>query len=140
MTGCSNPARDRIIGKWNAEIEMTDEDRANLLPKDNPIMARIGKVLMDSMRVEMAWEFSADDTVTASATLLGKSMTRSGTWRYIRSDEKSTTIKVEFENEEPREMIFTFSNRNTVEAAPFSLGKMKRDRIITYKRVAPTLE
>lgn len=138
MTGCSNPERERIIGKWEANIEMTEEDMAKLMPKDNPIAAGIGKLLMKSMRAEMAWEFAADDTVTATATLLGNTITRSGTWRYVSSDEDSTTIKVEFDNEEPRELSFTFSGRNTVEAAPFSSGKWKSDRVIKYRRVPTT--
>ena len=138
LTGCSNPARDRIIGKWEANIEMTEEDMENLLPKDNPIAAGIGKLLMKSMRAEMAWEFAADDTVTASATLLGNSISRSGTWGYVSSDEQSTTVQVVLENEEPRELSFNFSGRNTMEAAPISSGKWKWDRVINYRRVPST--
>ncbi len=138
MTGCSNPARERIIGKWEANIEMTEEDIANRISQDSPFAARIGKLLMKSMRAEMAWEFAADDTVTASATLLGNSITRSGTWHYVSGDETSTTIKVEIENEEPRELSFTFTRRNTMEAAPISSGKWKWDRVIEYKRVPTT--
>ena len=138
MTGCSNPARDRIIGKWEANHELTEEDKAIVVPKDNRSAAGIGKLLMKSMRAEMAWEFAADDTVTASANLLGISITRSGTWRYVSSDEKSTTIEVEFENEEPSELSFTFSGRNTIEAAPITSGKWKWDRVIKYKRVPPS--
>ena len=109
---------------------------AEMTPTDNPIVAGIGKLLMKSMRAKMAWEFAADETLTASATLLGNSVTRSGSWRYVRGDENSTTIKVEFENEEPRELSFTFSDPNTVEAAPFSSGKW--NRIVKFKRVVPT--
>ncbi len=109
-----------------------------MAPTDNPILAEFGNLLMKSMRAEMAWEFSADDTVAASATLLGNSVTRTGSWRYISGDENSTTIKVEFENEEPRELSFTFSDPNTIEATPFSSGKWKWNRIVKFKRVVPT--
>ena len=138
MTGCSNPARDRMIGKWEASIEMTEEDMANLAPKDNQFATNIAKLLMESMRAEMTWEFAADDTVTASATLLGNSITRSGTWHYVSSDEKSTTIMVAIENEEPLEQRFTFPGRNTMEAAPILHGKWKSDRVIKYRRVPLT--
>ncbi|MDP6466719.1 MAG: hypothetical protein QF918_03220 [Pirellulaceae bacterium] len=138
LTGCSNPARERIIGNWEASFEMTEEDMEKMAPTDNPILAEFGNLLMKSMRAEMAWEFSADDTVAASATLLGNSITRTGSWRYISGDENSTTIKVEFENEEPRELSFTFSDPNTIEATPFSSGKWKWNRIVKFKRVVPT--
>ena len=138
FTGCSNPARERIIGEWAATSEMTEEDMAKMSPTDNPIAAKIGKLLMKSKRAEMAWEFSADDTVTASATLLGNSMTRSGSWRYVSGNENSTTIRVKFENEEPRELSFTFSDPDTVVAAPFSSGKWKWNGIIKFKRIAPS--
>jgi hypothetical protein len=117
---------------------MTEEDMEKMAPTDNPILAEFGNLLMKSMRAEMAWEFSADDTVAASATLLGNSVTRTGSWRYISGDENSTTIKVEFENEEPRELSFTFSDPNTIEATPFSSGKWKWNRIVKFKRVVPT--
>lgn len=53
MTGCSNPAKERLIGKWKADVEMTEDEMASLMPKDNPIAARLGKLLMKSMRAEM---------------------------------------------------------------------------------------
>ncbi len=138
LTGCSNPARERIIGKWEATFEMTEEDMAEMTPTDNPIVAGIGKLLMKSMRAKMAWEFAADDTLTTSTSLLGNSDTRSGLWRFVSGDENSTTIKVEFENEDPHELRFTFSDPNTIEAVPYSNGKWMWNRIVKFKRVVPT--
>lgn len=127
-----------MIGKWEASFEMSEEDLAKMTPADNPIVSEIGKILMKSIRAEMGWEFASDNTVTASATLLGNSVIRRGSWRFLSGDETTTKITVQFENEEPRELSFTFSDPDTLEVVPITSGKWQLTRMVKFKRVAAT--
>jgi hypothetical protein len=136
LTGCSNPARDRLIGKWEAGIEEGEEDVTKMTPTDNPIASRFGKVLMKSIQAEMSWEFASDNTVTATATLLGQPVTRRGTWQFVRGDEHESTITIQLEDEESRELTFTFSDSDTVEVEPFSSESLQLTRLVKFKRVA----
>ena len=138
MTGCSNPGRDRMIGKWEASVEMTEDEMANMMPSDNPIVAGLSKVLMKSMRAEIQWEFAADDSVSASGTGLGTTITRQGSWRFVSADETSTKLQILFDNEEAHEVTFTFLDPDTFEAALLVAGKLRLNRVVKFKRVVAT--
>lgn len=127
-----------MIGKWEASFEMSEEDMAKMTPADNPIVAGLGKLLMKSFRADMQWEFAADQSAIASATLLGNTMTRRGSWRFISGDEKSTKLQITFENEQPFEIDLTFPDRDTFEAAPLASGKFQISQVVKFKRVVAT--
>jgi len=137
MTGCSNPARDRMIGKWEASFEMTEDDMAQMTPTDNPVVAGLGKLLMKSLRAEIEWTFAADNTATATATLLGNTITRQGTWTFLSGDETTTKLLIEFDGDESHEVSFSFSGPDTFEAAPMANTKYQLNRIVKFKRVPP---
>lgn len=138
MSSRANPERQRMIGKWEASFEMTENDMAKMTPTDNPVVSGIGKLLMKSLRADIQWEFGADDTVNASATLLGNTVTRRGTWRFLRADEQSTTLEITFENDTPLEVDFSFSSPDTFVSAPPASGKWQLNRVVKFKRVAET--
>lgn len=137
-TGCSNPARQRMIGTWEADFEMSEDDLAKMTPAANPIVAGLGKLLMKSFRADMQWEFADDDTAIASATLLGNTKTWRGKWQFVSGDEKSTKLRITFENEEPFEITLAFSDPDTFEAAPLTSGKFQINQIVKFKRAVAT--
>jgi len=138
MSSRSNPARERMIGQWEASFEMTEKEMTKMTPTGNPIVSEFGRLLMKSLRADIHWNFKSDDTVHASAKLLGNTVTRQGTWRFVRADEKSTTLEVTFENDAPLEVSFAFSGPDTFEAAPLSNGKWQWNRVVKFKRVTET--
>lgn len=138
LTGCSNPARDRMIGRWEASTELTEEDTAALMPTDNPIAAALGKVLLQKARAETQWEFAADDSVTAAVTWLGNAKTQTGSWRFLGGDSASTRLEIAFENHEPFEVNLAFSGRDNFEAASIVMHDVQLNRPIKFKRVITT--
>jgi len=138
LSGCANPSRERLIGKWEASFEMSEDDMANMTPTDNPLVASFGKLLMKSLRADINWEFAADNTAIVSATFMGNTVTRRGTWRFLSGDETTTKVEVKFENDEPREVSFTFSDPDTFEAAPLANGKWQINRLVKFKRAVAT--
>ena len=127
-----------MLGKWEGSFEMTAEDMSKMTPTDNPVVSGLGKLLMQSLRAEIDWEFAADNTVTASATLLGNTVTRRGTWQFLGGDDKTTKLQIAFENDEPRDVSFQFTGPDTFEAAPMATAKWQLNRVVKFKRVAAT--
>ncbi len=135
--GCSNPARQRMIGDWEATYTIDDEDLAKIMPSESGHALTYAKALMKTASADIHWEIAADETVTIAARLLGAEKRRTGTWRFLRADEDSTTLEIHFDEVDPVEVEFTFADPDTFVVAPIGLANFQLTREIRFKRVRP---
>lgn len=137
MTGCSNPAKDRLIGKWEASLEMTEDEMAKLMPSDSPIVTGLGKLFLQKLPT-LQWEFAADGTATESITFLGATRAVKGSWRFLKGDATTTTIEVTLEGSASREVRLKFADPDTIESALLATKDVQINRAVKFKRVVQT--
>lgn len=110
LTGC-NPAA-KLVGKWEIDA---DKVKADLAANNNPMAAALGG-MMAMVKVEP--EFEADGTWTLTMGGPLGSQSRSGTWKYVKSDGEVLVLNVAMENEAERELRVKFIDNDHVQMEP----------------------
>ncbi|MBI2479457.1 MAG: hypothetical protein HYV60_12735, partial [Planctomycetia bacterium] len=60
VTGFYNPARKKLIGKWDVSFEMTQTDLRQMGVTSNPLLAATAQTLVSTMQAKMQVEFRED--------------------------------------------------------------------------------
>ena len=99
VSGFYNPARKKLIGKWDISFEMTQTDLRQMGVTNNPLVAATAQSIMKSMQAEMEVEFRDDDTVTLGVTTFGLFAGETGTWRVDGRDGDRVVLELQLEQD-----------------------------------------
>lgn len=119
FSGLYNPAKKRLVGKWNMSFEMSQSDLREMGVTANPLMAATAQQLMKSTKSEMAVEFRNDDTVSMDMQAFGLQMGESGTWEVAQKSGDQVVIATKFEGDPaPQEWTIKFVDDDTFQMTP----------------------
>lgn len=128
FTGC-NPA-GKLVGKWEIDA---DKFKADIAASNNPMAAALsGMIAM----VKVEPEFKADGTWTLNMGGPLGSQSRSGTWKYVKSDGEVLVLNVAMENEAERELRVKFIDNDHVQMEPpAGSGVPAQGQAFSFRRV-----
>lgn len=138
VTGFYNPARTKLIGKWDVSFEMTQTDLRQMGVTNNPLVAATAQTFANAMQAQMKVEFRDDDTASLGVTTFGFLAEDSGTWKVAGRDGDQVNVEIKFSGEQsPQQWTIRFVDDNTfqmvsTEDARFPIGQM-----VVFRRVVP---
>ena len=136
VTGLYNPARKKLIGKWDVSFEMTQTELRDMGVTNNPLVTATAQTLVKAMQAEMQVEFLEDDTATIGVTSFGFLTGESGQWEVVSKDGEQVTIALKFsEGEAPKEWIVRFLDDNTFQMESSKDSRFPVGQIVVFRRV-----
>ena len=137
MTGLYNPARKKLIGKWDVSFEMTQTDLRQMGVTNNPLVAATAQTLVNTMQAQMQVEFKEDDTASLGVTTFGFLAEDSGTWKVAAKDGDQVTIEIMFSDDrDPRQWMVNFLDDNTFQMASPKDSRFPVGQMVVFRRVA----
>lgn len=139
VSGFYNPARKKLIGKWDITFEMTQTDLRQMGVTNNPLLAATAQGIMKTMQAEMEVEFhDDDDRITLGVTTFGLLAGESGTWKVAKRDGDEVVLAIQFDREQaPQEWTITFVDDNTFQMASSEDSRFPASQLVVFRR-APT--
>jgi hypothetical protein len=130
--GCSPAAR--LHGQWEVDTAKLQNE---LSGGNGGPLAGLAAGFMSVADLEM--EFNGDQTCSMTASILGRSKTASGSWRFIKTDGEALVIAVkQNESTDEREVRVRFIDNDHLEmASPMSMGDDAQSRTFPFVRVKP---
>ncbi|HRX78216.1 MAG: hypothetical protein H6821_00245 [Planctomycetaceae bacterium] len=134
-TGLYNPARKKLIGKWDVSFEMTQTDLRQMGFTNNPLVAATAQTLVKTMQAKMEVEFRADDTATLGVTTFGFVAGDSATWKVAATDGDQVTIEIKFSDDDaPKQWIGRFLDDNTFQMASPKDSRFPVGQMVVFRR------
>ncbi len=138
VSGFQNPARKKLIGKWDVAFEMSQTDLRGMGVTANPLVAATAQQLMKAIQTEMQVEFRDDDTVSLGVTTFGFLVGDSGTWKVAGRDGEQTKIAIRFEGEEAeREWSIRFLDDNSFQMESPKDSRFPVGKMVIFRRAPP---
>ena len=139
MTGLYNPARKKLIGKWDVSFEMTQTDLRQMGVTNNPLVAGAAQTLVNTMQAQMQVEFRDDDTASLGVTTFGFLAGDSGTWKVAGRDGDQVKVEIKFSGDEaPKEWTIRFLDDDSFQMASTKDARFPVGQMVVFRRVAPT--
>ena len=136
LSGFYNPARKKLVGKWDVSFEMTQTDLRQMGVTNNPLVAAMGQTLVNTMQAEMQVEFREDDTASLGVTTFGFLAQDSGTWKVAGRDGDQVTVEIKFSGDEaPQQWTIRFIDDNTFQMASTKDARFPVGQMVVFRRV-----
>jgi hypothetical protein len=135
VSGFYNPARKKLIGKWDITFEMTQTDLRQMGVTNNPLVAATAQGIMDVMQAEMEVEFRDDDTVSLGVNTFGFFAGESGTWKVGKRSGEQVILAIKFaEEQEAKEWSIEFVDDNTFQMASSQDSRFPASQLVVFRR------
>ncbi|MDA1055304.1 MAG: hypothetical protein O3C40_33200 [Planctomycetota bacterium] len=136
VTGFYNPARKKLIGKWDVSFEMTQTELRQMGVTNNPLVAAAAQTLVNTMQARMQVEFRDDDTASLGVTTFGFLAGDSGTWQIASKDGDQVTIAIKFsEDEAAKSWTIRFLDDNTFQMESPKDSRFPVGQMVVFRRV-----
>ena len=136
VSGLYNPARKKLIGKWDVSFEMTQTDLRQMGVTNNPLAAATAQTLVNVMQAKMQVELRDDDTASLGVTTFGFMAGDSGTWKVASTDGDQVTIEIKFTDDEaPKQWTVRFVDDNTFQMASTKDSRFPVGQMVVFRRV-----
>lgn len=136
MMGLYNPARTKLIGKWDVSFEMTQTDLRQMGVTNNPLVAATAQTLVNTMQAQMQVEFHDDDTASLGVTTFGFLAEDSGTWKVAAKRGDQVTIEIKFSDDAAaRQWTISFLDDNTFQMASPKDSRFPVGQMVVFRRV-----
>ena len=137
VSGCYDPNRQKLVGTWQVNLEMTEADLRNMSAFENPVVAAMGRTLMKAMQVAVELDLQQDGTLKTAVSMLGNTVTRTGTWRYVGSEGEAVTVSSQLEGDrKSQEWTIQFQGDDAFQTTPPIDGQLQINRLVTFRRAA----
>jgi hypothetical protein len=135
LTGCGNPAAQRLVGKWKfdfAKAAAKEAEKRMGADQDGKAAAALGMAQMMGMKMEMIIEFKSDATGNVSTTGIPFPFAGPITWKVLEGSGEKLTV--EFTNAQDKQsskvQIALVDNDHLLFSPPNSRGKsMEFERV-----------
>lgn len=139
MTGLYNPARTKLIGKWDVSFEMTQSDLRQMGVTSNPLVTAAAQTLVNTMQAEMQVEFRDDDTASLGVKTFGFLAEDSGAWKVAGKEGDQITIEIKFsEDQAAKQWTIRFLDDNTFQMTSPKDSRFPVGQMVVFRRVVPT--
>ncbi len=139
MTGLYNPARTKLIGKWNVSFEMTQTDLTQMGVTNNPLVTAAAQTLVNTIQAQMQVEFHEDDTASLGVKTFGFLAEDSGTWKVTGKEGDQVTVEVKFSEDQAAKLwTIRFIDDNTFQMTSPKDSRFPVGQMIVFRRVAAT--
>lgn len=137
IRGLYNPARSKLIGKWNVTFEMTQSDLGKMGVTANPVLTAAAGALMKTLQAEMQVEFRRDNTMQTKLSSFGLATGETGTWRVGGQAADGVTVVMAFEgDDQPKEWKITFIDDDSFEMIPPEDSRFPISQMVVFRRAA----
>ena len=136
MAGLYNPARKKLIGKWDVSFEMTQTDLRQMGVTNNPIFGATAQTLVNAMQAQMQVEFREDDTASLGVTTFGFLAGDSGTWKVAGKEGDQVTLEIKFSGDDAaKQWNIRFIDDNTFQMASPKDSRFPAGQMVVFRRV-----
>ena len=135
VSGLYNPARSRLIGKWDVSFDLTQTDLRQMGVTHNPLLTATAQTLVKTMQAKMQVELRDDDTASLGVTTFGFTAGDSGTWKVAAKDGDQITIEIKFtDDEKPKQWTVRFLDDNTFQMASPKDSRFPVGQMVVFRR------
>lgn len=135
VTGFYNPARKKLIGKWDVSFEMTQTDLRQMGVTSNPLLAATAQTLVSTMQAKMQVEFREDDTANLAVTTFGFVAGDSATWKVASKEGDQVTIEIKFADDAaPKQWTVRFLDDNTFQMTSPQDSRFPVGQMVVFRR------
>ena len=136
VTGLLNPARKKLIGKWDVSFEMSQTELRQMGVTNNPLVASAAQTLVNTLQAEMQVEFRDDDTASLGVTTFGFLASDTATWSVTDTDGDQVTIAIKFsEDAAAKPWTIRFLDDNTFQMQSPEDSRFPVGQIVVFRRV-----
>jgi|CXWL01.1.fsa_nt_gi hypothetical protein len=137
LTGFYNPARAKLIGKWDVSFEMTQTELRQMGVTSNPLVSAAAQTLASALQAQMQVEFRADDTASLGVKTFGFLAEDSGTWKVAAKDGEQVTLEIKFSDDQAaKQWTIRFLDDNTFQMASNKDSRFPVGQMVVFRRVA----
>lgn len=135
VLGLYNPAKEKLVGKWDVSFEMTQTDLRQMGVTNNPLVAATAQTLVNTLQTKMRVEFHEDDTARLGVTTFGFLAEDSATWKVAGTEGEQVTIEIKFADEEtPKQWTVRFLDDNTFQMASPQGSRFPAGQMVVFRR------
>ena len=135
VRGFYNPARKRLIGKWDITFEMTQTDLRQMGVTNNPLISAAAQGIMQTMQATMEVKFRDDDTIILGVTTFGLFAGESGTWQVAQRDGDQVVLAIKFDEDgAATEWTIKFVDDDTFQLASSQDSRFPASQVVVFRR------
>ena len=135
VTGLYNPARKKLIGKWDVSFEMTQTELRQMGVTNNPLVTAAAQTLVSAMQAQMQVEFREDDTASLGVKTFGFLAEDSGTWKVAAKDGDQVTLEIKLSDDQAaKQWTIRFVDDNTFQMASPKDSRFPAGQMVVFRR------
>jgi hypothetical protein len=137
--GCQPAAHQKLLGRWNVNLETEDIELGEMTIGENPLLANLGQTLLNALNVELEMLFRADETFSMTLEVMGNALRREGTWRVLESNDETIVVETRLgEDSEAKTWKIRFLSEDEFQTVPPQGSRLKINRLVTFRRTRPS--